>query len=401
MLDLGTDSGGPAVLVAAGSAQGSRSRRGERLHHVFEEQVDWMRSYGRAGHLAVDAGEVTLTYLELDARANQLARYLLAHGARPGDRIALLFDQAVHSYIGMLAVLKINAAYVPLDVGFPPDRIAYIVDDAGVRLVLSLTHVRDRVPGLEDLVPSVLYLDRVAEVIAAQDPSRLSEAERGAPVEDLAYLIYTSGTTGRPKGVAIGHASICNFVRVAAEVYGLRARDRVYQGMTIAFDFSVEEIWVPWLAGATLVPKPAGSSLLGVDLHQFLTQRRVSAMCVVPTLLATIEDDLPDLRFLLVSGEACPQDLVARWHRPGRRFLNVYGPTEATVSATWTVVHPDRPVTIGVPLPTYATVILDPEDPYRALPHGEVGEIGIAGVGLAAGYLNREDLTAKAFIPDF
>ena len=125
-------------------------------------------------------------------------------------------------------------------------------------------------------------------------------------------------------------------------------------------------------------------------------------MLSCPTLLATIEDDLPELRFLLVSGEACPQDLIARWHRPGRRFLNVYGPTEATVTATWTTLDPDRPVTIGQPLPTYTTVILDPDDPSRALPPGEVGEIGHrrdrAG---AAGYLNRDDLTEKAFIPDF
>ncbi|MDX6584457.1 MAG: hypothetical protein QOI10_3641, partial [Solirubrobacterales bacterium] len=219
-------------------------------------------------------------------------------------------------------------------------------------------------------------------------------------VEDLAYLIYTSGTTGRPKGVAISHASICNFVRVAAEVYGLQDDDRVYQGMTVAFDFSVEEIWVPWMAGATLVPKPAGPSLLGLELHQFLTERRITAMCVVPTLLATIEDDLPLLRFLLVSGEACPQDLIARWYHRGRRFLNVYGPTEATVTATWTTLEPNRPVTIGRPLPTYSIVVLDPDDPSRALRHGEVGEIGIAGIGLAQGYLNRADLTEKAFIPD-
>ncbi|MDT7642747.1 MAG: hypothetical protein QOC83_7035, partial [Pseudonocardiales bacterium] len=126
----------------------------------------------------------------------------------------------------------------------------------------------------------------------------------------------------------------------------------------------------------------------------------ITAMCVVPTLLATIEDDLPQLRFLLVSGEACPQDLIARWHRPDRRFLNVYGPTEATVTATWTVQHPDRPVTIGRPLPTYAIVVLDRDDPFRVLPFGEIGEIGIAGVGLATGYLNRDDLTEKAFIPD-
>ena len=124
-------------------------------------------------------------------------------------------------------------------------------------------------------------------------------------------------------------------------------------------------------------------------------------MCCVPTLLATLDDDLPELRFLLVSGEACPQDLIARWHRPGRRFLNVYGPTEATVTATWTAVDPDRPVTIGVPLPTYSVVILDPDDPSRALPRGEIGELGIAGIGLAVGYVNRDDLTGAAFVPDF
>ncbi|WP_445183373.1 Pls/PosA family non-ribosomal peptide synthetase [Pseudonocardia sp. Cha107L01] len=118
-------------------------------------------------------------------------------------------------------------------------------------------------------------------------------------------------------------------------------------------------------------------------------------------MLATIEDDLPAMRFLLVSGEACPQDLIARWWRPDRRFLNVYGPTEATVTATWTELHPDKAVTIGVPLPTYSTVILDVEGPYRGLPRGEVGEIGIAGIGLACGYLNRDDLTDNAFIPDF
>ena len=149
------------------------------------------------------------------------------------------------------------------------------------------------------------------------------------------------------------HASIVNFVRVAASTYGLQPDDRVYQGMTIAFDFSVEEIWVAWVVGAALVPKPGGTSLLGRELGDFLTAHAVTALCCVPTLLATLDEDLPGLRFLLVSGEACPRDLIARWHRPGRRFLNVYGPTEATVTATWSVVDPARPVTLGTPLPTY------------------------------------------------
>jgi non-ribosomal peptide synthetase-like protein len=394
-------SDGSPILIDGAYSQAPRTRDGERLHDVFEERVDWMSSYAHPGHLAVDAGDIAMTFHELDESANQLARHLIAEGARPGDRIGLLFDRAVYSYIGMLAVSKIHAAYVPLDAGFPADRISYILSDAGARLVLSNSQVRERVEGLAEIAPELLFVDEAATAIARRSPARLSDDERGAPVDDLAYLIYTSGTTGRPKGVAIGHASICNFVRVAAEVYGIQADDRVYQGMTIAFDFSVEEIWVPWMAGATLVPKPAGPSLLGVDLHEYLTEQRITAMCVVPTLLATIEDDLPELRFLLVSGEACPQDLITRWHRPDRRFLNVYGPTEATVTATWTTLDPDRAVTIGQPLPTYSTVILDPEDPHKALPDGTIGEIGIAGIGLAIGYLNRDDLTEKVFVPDF
>ena len=225
-----------------------------------------------------------------------------------------------------------------------------------------------------------------------------SPAERKA--DALSYIIYTSGSTGRPKGVAVNHSSICNFVTVAAEVYGYEPGDRVYQGMTLAFDFSVEELWVPLISGATLVPSPADRHMLGDDLAAFLAEKRITAMCCVPTLLATIEDDLPELRLLLVSGEACPPDLVARWHRPGRRMLNAYGPTEATVTAAWTTVAPDKPVTIGVPLPTYTIAILDTARDALA-GAGAVVEIAIAGVGLAEGYVNRPDLTAKAFVPDF
>ncbi len=170
--------------------------------------------------------------------------------------------------------------------------------------------------------------------------------------------------------------------------------------MTIAFDFSVEELWVPLIAGSALVPGKSGTSLVGSDLADYLQQKRVTVMCCVPTLLATIERDLPDLRILLVSGEACPHNLVVRWQRPGRTMLNAYGPTEATVTATLTELYPDKPVTIGGPLPTYTIVVLDP-DKDEALERGASGEIGIAGIGLAAGYLNRDDLTQKKFIPDF
>ncbi|MCW2131474.1 Pls/PosA family non-ribosomal peptide synthetase [Arthrobacter sp. VKM Ac-2550] len=385
------------LLLQSSHHQSVRWSPGERLETLFESQCDSLRRDGRSGQLAVDSGDSTLTYDQLDAQANQLARHLLADGAQAGDRIALLFDSAVWSYVAMLAVLKIQAAYVPLDAGFPTDRMGYIMEDSGTSRVLTQSHLTSLLP---EVCCRALALDAAATDVAGLPGSRLTDIEKPEPVEDLAYVIYTSGSTGRPKGVGIEHSSICNFVRVAAEVYGYQSDDRVYQGLTIAFDFSVEEMWVPWMVGATLVPKPSSKSLLGADLGRFVTDNRISAMCCVPTLLATLEDELPGLRFLLVSGEACPRDLAERWHRPGRRFLNVYGPTEATVTATWDVMHPNKPITLGQPLPTYTTMILDPEKP-RALPRGEMGEIGIAGIGLAVGYMNHPEKTNAVFIPDF
>ena len=393
---IGGSEGG-TVLTSAAPDQTARWRRGERLDQLFEDSCDQLREQGLGAQIAVDAGDLVLTYTELDERANQLARHLLVCGARPGDRIALLFDQPWRAYVAMLAVLKIHAAYVPLDPGFPPNRLQYIVEDANAAMILSLSHLRDLVP---EVAAVTVCLDVVQAQIDAKDTHRLGGTELVGTKDELAYIIYTSGSTGRPKGVAVEQASICNFVRVASDIYGIQSTDRVYQGMTIAFDFSVEEIWVAWMVGATLVPKPGRSSMLGVELAEYLQEKRITALCCVPTLLATLDEDLPGLRFLLVSGEACPKDLVLRWHRPGRRFLNVYGPTEATVTATWSVLDPDQAVSLGVPLPTYSAVILDPKES-RVLPRGESGEIGLAGVGLARGYVNRQDLTERAFVPDF
>ena len=380
------------VLTSNGNNQ-VRWSRGERLHHLFEQRCDTLEP----DHLAIDSGAGKLTYAELDRTANRLARYLIGQGLGAGDIIGLLFDRSNDSYVALLAVQKINAAYVPLDIGFPEDRISYIAEDASVSMILTESEQAER---LSDLTTPCLCLDRVAAEIDAQNAARLTVDEVGHPLSELSYIIYTSGTTGRPKGVPIEHGSICNFVRVAAETYGYTAADRVYQGLTIAFDFSVEEIWVPLIAGATLIPNQTGRSLVGSDLHGFLADNSITAMCCVPTLLATIEDDLPALRLLITSGEACPQDLVKRWHHHNRTILNAYGPTEATVTATITELVPDKAVTIGGPLLTYSIVILSP-DHDEALPKGEVGEIGIAGIGLATGYLGREDLTSKVFIPDF
>jgi len=390
------------VLVDHQEAQGWRVRRGERLDHLFEERCDWAQRYGPAGQLAVDA-ERSLSYDELDARANQLARYLRLHGAGPGDRIALLFDRPADSYLAMLAVLKIGAAFVPMDVASPARRLAHIVTDARVRTVLSVSRVAARLRAVQLMAgvgAELICLDRAAPLIEEQDARRLIEAERGALDDQLAYISYTTGPDGQLRGVLVDHRSICNFVKVAAEVCGIQPGDRVYQGLPVAYDRSFVETWVPWFCGATLVPAPTGARPRGRALSELLRARRVTVLCGSPELLAGIEGELPHLRLLVVSGRGCPSALVTRWHRPGRRLLHVYGPTEATVAAVWTELHPGRPTTLGVPLPTYSTVILDVADPYRALPHGEIGEIGIAGIGLARGYLDRE-LTETAFIPDF
>jgi non-ribosomal peptide synthetase component F len=168
---------------------------------------------------------------------------------------------------------------------------------------------------LQEICADQVYLDEASENVAVEDVKRLDAFAIDKVDTDLAYIIYTSGTTGNPKGVLIEHPSICNFVKVAREVYGINEEDRVYQGMTIAFDFSVEELWVPLIAGATIIPGKPNTRLIGKDLADFMKKHHITAFCCVPTLLATIKEDLPEVRFLLVSGESCPQDLVSRWYR--------------------------------------------------------------------------------------
>ncbi|MDC7784835.1 amino acid adenylation domain-containing protein [Rhodoplanes sp. TEM] len=383
---------GHDVLFCGSVDPSPRWRPGERLHHLFEDAAD---RFG--GLAAVVTSDATLTYAELDRRANQVARHLIARGVAAGDRVGLLFDKTIETYVALVAALKAGATYVPLDPGLPAERIRYMLGDAKIRTIVSMASFSERLAA-QDAAAVLLDTDRAE--IDARSPDRLFAGEAGETDDPGCYVIYTSGTTGNPKGVLVEHPSICNFVRIAAARYGYRPGDRVYQGMTIAFDFSIEETWVPLMAGATLVPARAGGGLVGEELADFLHERRVTAMCCCPTLLSTIERDLPHLRLLMVGGEACPQNLVMRWSRRGRTILNTYGPTEATVTATVTELVPEKPVTIGIPMPTYSIVILDPAEP-RTVARGELGEIGIAGIGVAAGYLNREELTAQKFIPDF
>ncbi|MGI5141086.1 MULTISPECIES: Pls/PosA family non-ribosomal peptide synthetase [unclassified Streptomyces] len=417
-------------------------RGAARLHCLFEASCDRVPSA-----TALECGEHVLTYAELDARANRLAHLLRGLGIGQGSRVAILLPRSVDMYAALLAVGKAGAAFVPVDPAAPPDRVAFITADAQVDAVLTVSELAAGLPaevsaGVSDRVkPSLrkpnlrepdrekpdlgertrlVELDRCGAALASVPATRpdtpdvrggATGVRRGAaglradePTactagdDPLAYIMYTSGSTGRPKGVAIAHSSICNFLDVVPDIYDIRLEDRVHQGMIIAFDFSIEEIWPTWTVGATLVAGPVGSGtgLFGAELADALEESGITVLYCVPTLLATIPRDLPGIRTIVVGGEACPAQLVERWSRPGRRILNTYGPTETTVTATVTELRPGRPVTIGTSLPTYTVVLLD--DRRRLVPAGAVGEICVGGPGVARGYVGRPELTAERFI---
>ena len=375
----------PATQDNGALASGIGSRL--RLHHYFERSADT-----RSGSVALECDGTRLTYRELDERANRLANHLLAHVLKPGARVGILIPRSVEMYVTLLGVQKAGATFVPIDPAAPPDRVAYIALDSGLDLVCTTTSLE---ASCADIPTPLLLVDHEADVIATASRGRPDLDVTGDP---LCYIIYTSGSTGRPKGVEITQSSICNFINVVPGLYGVTPSERVYQGMTISFDFSIEEIWPTWAMGAALIAGPTDGRRVGSGLADFLEDSAITMIYCVPTVLATLDRLIPSIRTVNVGGEACPQELVERWGGSGRRMLNTYGPTEATVTCIWTELYPGKPVTIGKPLPTYTSVLLDEQ--LNPVPFGEVGEICVGGPGVARGYVNRPDLTEQRFIPD-
>ncbi|HEY9417938.1 MAG TPA: AMP-binding protein [Pseudonocardia sp.] len=304
-----------------------------RLDRLFEAGCDWLTAQGRSGHLAVHAPDGTLSYHDLDCLANQLARYLLDGGAAPGDRIGVLLEQGTDTYIAMLAVLKIQAVYVRLDLGFPADRIGHLITEGGMRALVSDTTRAERLhvpPGGPDL--QVVLVDAQALEISRCPSERLGDADQDRPAVEQACLVFPEGQAEPAAGTEISHAGVCNFALTTAKLSGIGMEDRVFEGLSGAPWFSVEAIWVAWIVGAVLIP--AGSRLWGAELRRFLATNRVTALYCTPAMLASLDEDLPEVRYVLLSGQVCPRDLLMRWHRPGRRVISVYGTTE-----------PNRPVT--------------------------------------------------------
>ena len=362
--------------------------RPELLHELFEHQAE-----ASADQIALVCGGERMTYGELERRANQLARYLRSRGVRRGDCVGLWLPRTIEAYVALLGILKAGAAYVPLDPEYPAERVSFILSDCQARALVTTSELAKQVGGFRG---QVLALDERQQEIGAQPSDQLSRADTGAAPEDRCYVIYTSGTTGKPKGVEIEHRSACHLVRAEGKLFQVQPRDRVYQGFSLAFDASVEEVWLAFFAGATLVVGTKEMVRSGAALSRMIADAGVTVLSCVPTLLAMMDEDVPTVRLLILGGETCPPDLVKRWWRPQRRVFNTYGPTEATVIATCGECHPDEPVTIGQPVPNYLVCILDEQ--LQPVAAGVVGELCLGGIGLARRYLGRPELTHEKFI---
>ncbi|MBN2296561.1 MAG: amino acid adenylation domain-containing protein [Pirellulales bacterium] len=363
--------------------------KAECLHELFEAQVDI-----RPLDLALICGDVSLTYRELEQRANQLARHIRSYGAGPGALVGLYFERSELPIIAVLACLKAGVAYIPLDPDYPQDRVRHILADAEAVLLLSEQSLFEN--AAVAFHGNIVLVDSNAAEIAEQSTARLSRQETGVSSLDLCYVIYTSGTTGRPKGVMTEHGNAVSFVLAFNDVCQMNHTDRIYQGFSLAFDGSVEEIWMAYSNGATLVVGTRDVVRFGSEVARLLTKHNVTYLSTVPTFLSMIDEDLPTVRLLVVSAEPCPPELVAKWATPNRRMLNVYGPTEATVNTTAAECEPGKPVTIGRALPEYETYVLD--DQLHPVAPGEHGELFIGGVCIARGYLKQPELTAKQFV---
>ncbi|RJS13574.1 non-ribosomal peptide synthetase, partial [Corallococcus sp. H22C18031201] len=359
------------------------------VHSLFEAQV---RRAPEA--LAATYEGQHLTYAQLDARANQLAHALRRRGVGPEVRVALSVERSLDIVIGLLGILKSGGAWVPLDPLLPRERLTFMLEDSGAAALVTQSSLRERFP--EAFHAKALFLDQERESLATE-PTEAPTT--GVTSGHMAYLLYTSGSTGTPKGTAVEHRAVANLVTHEATVYGIAPGSRVLQFASLSFDLSVEEIFTTLCNGASLVLAPLDKLMPGAPLPALLRAENLSVISLTPAALAaTPADDLPALRTVISGGEALPADVVARW-APGRRLINSYGPTEATVVATLGESVPDgRVPSIGRPLANVRAYVLDTRG--QPVPVGVRGELYVGGVGVARGYAGRPALTAERFVPD-
>ncbi len=373
------------------------------IHQLIETQAQ-----KTPDAIAVKSGDKQLTYAELDARANQLAHYLINQKVQSDDLVGICIDRSLEMIIGLLGTLKSGAGYLPLDPNYPSERIEYMLDDANVSLLLTEEKLKSSLP------------DEKAKLVCLDSEWNLMKAEPTdnphVPVDlnNVAYVIYTSGSTGQPKGVLVTHEGVVNHNNVIRHDFNLTPNDKELQFFSLNFDGAVEEIFPTLMSGATLVLRPPGV-VMAVDEYLDMVQKEQISFLDMPTAywhelayeLDTYEKELPSCaRFLLTGGEAASPERYAQWKKrvpEHMQWINTYGPTEGTIIATMynpaqNPSHDMNNMLIGKPLSNYKIYILDAN--LNQTPIGVPGELCIGGAGVARGYLNRPELTAEKFIPD-
>lgn len=358
--------------------------------HQWFEQV----SATHSDRIAVRYKDQQLSYAELNQRANQLANYLIDQGVQIEDLIGICMPRSLDMIIAVLGSLKAGAAFIPLDPAYPKERLAYMISDSNVRMVLTQQAL---VSELEPIGARLVCLDTEWENIFSY-PTVVPNIKMDA--ENLAYVIYTSGSTGKPKGTMIQHRGWCNLGRAQQMLFGVGPDSRILQFSALSFDASVWEMVMALGSGGTLVLTDQESLLTGQGLLHVLQHEHITTITLPPSVLAVVpKADLPELRTLITAGEACTKDLVERWAH-GRQMFNAYGPTETTVCASVYRIdaEEDRNPAIGRPIANFELYILDSN--LEPVPVGVPGELCVGGIGLARGYLRRPDLTAEKFIPN-
>jgi amino acid adenylation domain-containing protein len=344
--------------------------------------------------VAVVCGNETLTFAELNVRANRLAAELRVHGAGPDRLVGVCVERSVDMVVALLAVVKAGAAYLPLDPQLPVERLRFMLEDSAALLVVTQEDLRESLPAFTGTVISLD--DRMWESSAQNNPAVAVQPEH------LAYVIYTSGSTGRPKGVEVPRRALTNLLWSMRDWFGLTAEDRLLAVTTISFDIAGVDMWLPLLVGAPLVVVGREEAVDGAFLRDQIEQHGITFLQATPAtwrlLLQADWKGKSDLQ-IVCTGEAMPRDLAAELAPIVRRLWNMYGPTETTIWSTGYLVCDGREtVPIGRPVANTQCYVLDKNR--NPLPVGAVGELYIGGDGLARGYLRRPELTAEKFLPD-
>ncbi|MCC5669418.1 amino acid adenylation domain-containing protein [Nostoc sp. CHAB 5784] len=359
------------------------------FHQLFEAQVQ-----KSPDAIALVFGNQKLSYKELNIRSNQLAHYLKKRGVETETLVGICVERSSEMIIGLLGILKAGGAYLPLDPSYPQERLKFMLQDAQVSVLLTQQKLLQH---FTEFSNQIISIDKDWATITQHSRENPNSCVR---LENLAYVIYTSGSTGQPKGVLIEHRGLSNLAAEQIEVFNLQPSNRILQFASLSFDASIFEIVMALQIGATLYLAKKECLLPGKALLQLLREKAITHVTLTPAVLAVLPtESLPALQTIICAGELCSEDIVKRWWNYGRKFFNAYGPTEATV---WSTVAEIKSVSakppIGRPIANTEVYILDKH--LQPVPIGILGELYIAGDGLARGYLNYPELTAKKFIPN-